>query len=411
MTFLPASGEVFAGRYRIDGRLGQGGHGAVFRAADLEGGGVVALKLLLPEQLDGVGRDRFRREAELGERLANPHSVRLHDWGEDAHGLPYIAFELLEGRSLGRFLEERGPQPPEVVARVARAMLEALADAHELGMIHRDIKPANVFLCDYAGSHDFVKVLDFGIAKRSGRDATQLTATDVVVGTARYMAPEQLRGEEVTPATDLYSVGLVMAEMLAGAPVFRGSTIEVCLAQVSSDPVPLSERVLSSSLGPAIVRATDKHPGRRFATARAMLEALPSATPRTLIDDPDGETAVMGPPPALAAVPTSTPAFQAPLGSSPVFAAVPTSAPVYPSVPPGSSPVFAAVPTSAPVYPSLPPGSLAPQRSSASGPWALGLVAAFLLLAALIAAGAWLVASPTTPEEPPPMPSARQRGR
>lgn len=389
MTFLPASGEVFAGRYRIDGRLGQGGHGAVFRAADLESGGVVALKLLLPEQLDGVGRDRFRREAELGERLANPHSVRLHAWGEDAHGLPYIAFELLEGRSLGRFLEERGAQPAEVVARVARAVLEALADAHELGMIHRDIKPANVFLCDYLGSHDFVKVLDFGIAKRSGRDATQLTATDVVVGTARYMAPEQLRGEEVTPATDLYSLGLVMAEMLAGAPVFRGSTIEVCLAQVSSDPVPLPERVLSSSLGPVIARATDKHPGQRFATARAMLAALSPATPRTLIDDPDGETVVMAPAPVL--VPTSNPAFQAPLGSSPVFAAVPTSASIFPSVP---------------------PGSLAPRRRSASGlSWALGLVTAFLLLAALIAAGARLVASPPSSEEPPPMPSARQRGR
>jgi len=401
MTLLPDAGDLFAGAYRVEGKLGRGGHGAVFRAQDLRRGGVVALKLLLPEQLDGVGRDRFRREAELGERMVSPHSVRLFAHGEDEHGQPYIAFELLEGQSLGHFIEARGVQPVEVVLRVARAVLDALAEAHELGMVHRDIKPANIFLCQYAGSSEFVKVLDFGIAKRSGRDATQLTEADVVIGTARYMAPEQLRGEEVSPATDLYSLGLLMAEMLVGQPVFLGSTIEVCLAQVSGERVPLPDAVRASPLGPAIERATAKDPARRYGSARAMLAALAAPSPRTLIDDPDGETVVMNP------------ELQRSAASSPVLAAVPISAP------PISATVHSAVPTSSPAYmvptsvppmpshPSLYPIHAAPPRRASGVLWGVGLVTALLLLAALVAAGAWLVSVERGEEPPPPMPSAR----
>lgn len=257
----------------------------MFRAVDGFLDTEVALKILLPEQLDGVGRDRFRREAELGERLTCPHSVRLHAHGEDELGMPYIAFELLEGQSLSSWLSERGPQTPESTARIARAALEALAEAHDLGMVHRDIKPANIHLCSYGGHADFVKVLDFGIAKRSARDATQLTAADVVVGTARYMAPEQLRGEEISPATDLYSLGLVMAELLAGEPVFRGTTIDVCIEQVSPRSVPLTASVRGSPLGALIARATDKDPGRRFQSARELLAALPVPGHRATLPD------------------------------------------------------------------------------------------------------------------------------
>ncbi|MBI3203343.1 MAG: protein kinase [Myxococcales bacterium] len=441
MTALPALGREFAGRYRVGERLGRGGHGAVFRASDRFLDTDVALKILLPEQLDGVGRDRFRREAELGERLTCPHSVRLHAHGEDEHGVPYIAFELLEGRSLSHWLAERGPQSAESTSRITRAALEALAEAHGLGMVHRDIKPGNIHLCTYRGETDFVKVLDFGIAKRSARDATQLTAADVVVGTARYMAPEQLRGDEISPATDLYSLGLVMAELLAGEPVFRGATIDVCIEQVSPRAVPLPEAVLSSPLAAVIARATDKEAARRFQSAGEMLAALPGAGHRiTLVDDEPtqvvdesqlepplggaGATLLYGPeavavgpsvvplssvtktvifgevPGSSAPVPTSTPPL------APVLAAVPPSNPPYSHVPASTAPgsaVRLSVPPSHPVYASQ--TSVASSPSSAS--WAVGIVAAVLLLGALIVAGAYLAMSAPPTEAPPPMPSAR----
>lgn len=452
MTALPTAGQLFAGRYRIVDRLGRGGHGAVFRAVDGFLDTEVALKILLPEQLDGVGRDRFRREAELGERLTCPHSVRLHAHGEDELGVPYIAFELLEGQSLSSWLSERGPQTPESTARIARAALEALAEAHDLGMVHRDIKPANIHLCSYGGHADFVKVLDFGIAKRSARDATQLTAADVVVGTARYMAPEQLRGEEISPATDLYSLGLVMAELLAGEPVFRGTTIDVCIEQVSPRSVPLTDSVRGSPLGALIARATDKDPGRRFQSARELLAALPVPGHRATLPDDEptqvvhesslehpadasggaledpprrGATVLYGEQPPVvgpSVVPQSSvgktlafgemPISAAPLATPlPVVAAVPSSNPVYAAVPTSlapSSSVMLSVPPSHPVYisrTSIAPSS--PRPASSALAWAIGIGAAVLLLGALIVAGAYLAATEPAPEAPPPLPSAR----
>ncbi len=456
MTALPAAGDTFADRYRVHDRLGQGGHGAVFRATDTFLDTDVALKILLPEQLDGVGRDRFRREAELGERLTSPHSVRIYGHGEDGNGVPYIAFELLEGSALSRHLADHGPLPLELVTQIARATLDALAEAHDLGMVHRDIKPANIYLCEYRGSADFVKVLDFGIAKRSDRNATQLTAADVVVGTARYMAPEQIRGDEISAATDLYSLGLVMAELLMAEPVFRGAIIDMCIEQVSARGVPLPQAVLASPLGAIIARATDKHPPARYRTAREMLAALPSSGPRTAFYDDEGPTQVVVAPAPMPQVPprpgatliygddsavAPTPAPAPAAATTLVFGVVPGSdAPIsvtaihspaasllaLPEVP-TSNPVIAAVPTSTPPFSaaslSIPPSHPAfSPRTSHSHPspgptdlarpvtsttWVLGILTAFVLLAALLAAGALLATSPQSAEAPPPMPSSR----
>src|SRR5262249_48733730 len=152
--------------------------------------------------------------------------------------------------------------------------LKALMEAHGLGFVHRDIKPSNIFLCEFSGEKDFVKVLDFGIAKSLYASA-MLTKTGMIVGTPNYMAPEQVAGADVTASADLYALGLLMAEALTGRPVFYGdSAFSICVAQLSEAPVPLPPEVLASPLGPVIARATQKRAAERFQSAAEMLTHL-----------------------------------------------------------------------------------------------------------------------------------------
>jgi serine/threonine-protein kinase len=265
-------GDVVAGRYRIDALVGQGGFGIVYRATQLNIGRTVALKMLLSEalaQADGLAR--FHREAQLAQRLEHPNTVRLYDFGETDAGLPFIAWEFLRGRPLDAVLLEEGGLSPARVARIAAQTLKALMEAHAMRIVHRDIKPSNIFLCEFSGESDYVKVLDFGIAKNTTSRAS-LTRPGSIVGTPNYMAPEQVSGGELSPASDLYSLGLVMAEALTGQGVFQNeSGLAVCMAQISDAPVPLSEGVRSSPLGQVIARATQKSPAARYASAGEML--------------------------------------------------------------------------------------------------------------------------------------------
>jgi len=216
-------GDVVAGRYRVEALLGRGGFGVVYQAVQLNMGRGVALKVLLAEALAHVeGFARFRHEAELAQRLSHPNTVRLYDFGETEAGLPFTAWELLRGRPLDATLRAERTLSPPRVARIGAQVLKSLMEAHEIGIVHRDVKPSNLFLCEFTGETDFVKVLDFGIAK-SLSNGPGLTRDGAILGTPSYMAPEQVAGEEVTPATDLYALGLVMAEALAGRPVFSGA--------------------------------------------------------------------------------------------------------------------------------------------------------------------------------------------
>ncbi|MEJ7734664.1 MAG: serine/threonine-protein kinase [Polyangiaceae bacterium] len=275
-------GHVIAGRYRIEGIVGEGGFGAVYRATQLNIGRTVALKVLQPDLVaQADSESRFTREAELAQRLEHPNTVRLFDFGRSEEGIPFIAFELLKGQPLDDRLKSQGPMPPATVARIATQMLKSLMEAHGLGVVHRDIKPANIFLCDYPGEPDFVKVLDFGIAKAlddgkpGGRGA--LTRVGTAIGTPNYMAPEQVGSGSIGPHTDVYSVGLVMAELLTGQLVFHGdSAVQICMDQLSQAPVPLLPEVLQSPLGGVIHRATQKAPDRRYASAAEMLRELES---------------------------------------------------------------------------------------------------------------------------------------
>jgi eukaryotic-like serine/threonine-protein kinase len=272
-------GRTVGGRYRIVERIGRGGHGEVHRAQQLPLGRDVALKLLSPEAYAGEGPERFVREASLVQALDHPNTVRLYDFGIDDAGFPFMAFELLRGRTLEQEIE-KGPLPPDRVARIATQILKALMDAHARGIIHRDIKPSNVFLVDFAGEKDFVKVLDFGVARRAVESTTQpkITSDGQIVGTPAYMAPEQVKDEPIGPSTDLYSLGLVIAEALSGEMVVRGSSeAAIWMKQASSAPIDVPPRVLASAFGPVVLTATNKDPTKRYASAAEMLRAVEQA--------------------------------------------------------------------------------------------------------------------------------------
>jgi hypothetical protein len=267
-----------AGRFRVEALIGEGGYGAVFRATEVDRGRAVALKVLFAHAAARDGLPRFLREADLARRLSHPNTVRVLDFGRAEDGAPWLAFELLEGRTLDAALRAEGALAPARVARIGAQVLKSLMEAHAAGIVHRDVKPANVFLTRFEGEPELVKVLDFGIAKGAGLGA--LTAPGEVVGTAAYMAPEQLLGA-ATFASDLYALGLTMAEALSGRRVFaQPSAAEVASAQLAPEPVPLSPEVLGSPLARVIARATQKQAAARYASAAEMLAELePVAAP------------------------------------------------------------------------------------------------------------------------------------
>ncbi len=271
---VPKPGLVVAGRYRLEENIGHGGYSLVFRATELRLNREVALKLLSKDTVDAAGHERFRREAELARQLQHPNTVRLLDFELEADPMPFIVYELLSGLNLAQLLKRDGALPEQRVVRLVTQILKSLMESHAVGVIHRDVKPGNIFVCTYAGEPDFVKVLDFGIAKTVGHDALQLTANGMLVGTPRYMPPDQIRRLPPKPSMDLYAVGIMMAEMLAGKPVIGGSAADACLVQLSDDPIPLPPPALESRLAPVIQKAVEKDPARRYQLANSMLEDL-----------------------------------------------------------------------------------------------------------------------------------------
>jgi serine/threonine protein kinase len=315
-------GDVVAGRYRIEELVGRGGFGAVYRATQLNLGRAVALKVLLPELFIGRGSERFYREAELAQRLEHPNSVRLYDFGRTDQGIPYIVWEFLRGRSLEQLILSQGPLSATRVARVGAQVLKALMEAHALGIVHRDIKPSNIMLCDFAGESDFVKLLDLGVAKQLSEpsDARALTEAGHLVGTPSYMAPELVLAGNVTPKTDLYALGLTLADSLAGTQTVQGSSfLEICMRQAAPEPVALSQSVLGSPLAGVIQRAVQKDPALRYDSAQEMLRDIDALalSSRDLAYQPTGiatlsqplppQPSMMSTPPAVAATASHPP--------------------------------------------------------------------------------------------------------
>ncbi len=278
------AGTLFEGRYRIQSVLGQGGFAIVYLAKD--GDLSVALKVLqLP---DRDARARFQREVEVVAQLHDRHTVQLFDHGSCDDGTLYAVFEHVPGQDLSELLASRGRLEPDVVAHIARQVLQSLREAHRLGILHRDIKPANIRVFEFKGDPHSVKVLDFGIARPTQSDQPALTAAGELVGTPRYMAPEHLRERELTPAADLYSVGLVMLEMLAGSATLHGAGLGDQLERMRSGhlfSVP-SAGGGGAALAAVITRCLEPRPEARFQSADEAIAALRPGKPSPAPEPP-----------------------------------------------------------------------------------------------------------------------------
>src|ERR687885_1841955 len=257
---------LFDGRYKILRKLGAGGMANVYLAEDQELGRRVAIKILNERHAnDEQFVERFRREAKNAAGLSHANIVSIFDRGE-AEGTYYIAMEYLDGRSLKEMITKRGPAPINVAVEYARQILAALRFAHRTGLVHRDIKPHNV-LVDSEGR---LKVTDFGIA-RSG--TSQMTEEGSIIGTAQYLSPEQAKGAPVDQRSDLYSVGVVLYELLTGVVPFTGDTpVEIAMKHLSAMPEPPSSHrgEIPRELDKIVMRALAKDPHERYQTAEEM---------------------------------------------------------------------------------------------------------------------------------------------
>ncbi len=264
-------GQVLGGRYRLVELLGSGGMATIYRATDTGLGRDVALKLLRPEYLrDPDFSSRFRQEAQAAASLSHPNIVHVYDYGEDPSG-PYIVMELIDGEDLASILRRSGALPPRQVARIGAGVARALAAAHARGLVHRDIKPGNVLI----GADGAVKVADFGIARAVAE--AQVTLPGTTLGSVHYFSPEQARGEPATAASDIYSLGIVLYEMLTGARPFEGdSAASVALARLTG-PIPDPAAVRPSvptDLASITRRALALDPKDRWPSAAVMADAL-----------------------------------------------------------------------------------------------------------------------------------------
>jgi serine/threonine protein kinase len=292
----PQMGAVLAGAYRIVDTIAIGGSGTVYHAEKLDSGDSVAVKLMHAEHPEGdVERKRFSREAEIIKQLAHQHVVRVLDYGHSADGMPFLVFPLLEGRTLKERLQDDGGLSWAEVGRLSIQTLSALDRAHRLGIVHRDIKPANMFLCK-SPVGESVKILDFGLARAVQVIAgAELTRTGAVLGTPRYMAPEQVRGEAVGQTADIYSFGLVMCEMLLGHPLVRAAAeLDVYMVHGADKPLELPVDVMRTPFAAVIRRAVAKPLEVRYRSAGQMLADLRAIADlmnkdRMLIASPDME--------------------------------------------------------------------------------------------------------------------------
>jgi beta-lactam-binding protein with PASTA domain/predicted Ser/Thr protein kinase len=266
--------RVLAGRYEIEGLLGQGGMARVFRGTDRVLGRTVAIKVLSPQFAgDDQFVTRFRREAQAAAALNQPNIVSVYDTGSqgDVH---FIVMEYVEGRTLRDAIRGDGPLMPDRAAEIGQAVARALASAHEAGLVHRDIKPGNIMLT----RDGEVKVMDFGIARTSTGDT--LTQTAAILGTASYLSPEQAQGMTVDARSDIYSLGCVLYEMLTGRPPFTGdSPVSIAYKHVKEDPVPPSRlnADVPPSMDAVVMKTMAKNPANRYQTAEELREDLERA--------------------------------------------------------------------------------------------------------------------------------------
>src|SRR5712691_812552 len=285
----PMLGQTLDEKYRLDAQLGIGGMGTVYRARHLLIDRPVAVKVLNPRFVeDEAARTRFQREARAAGRLQHTNAVTVTDFGQTQDGYVYIVMELLEGRTLRDILAKEAPLDAARSVSLMLQVSDAVAAAHQAGIIHRDLKPANIFIVQRAEVPSLVKVLDFGIAKLAAESLEEdevkaLTQVGAMIGTPRYMSPEQCNGAELTPAADVYSLGVILYEMLTGTVPFSGSS-PLAIAMKHTSETPRNPREFVSTIPPAleelVLHTLEKRPQDRPANAAEFRKQLLATTER-----------------------------------------------------------------------------------------------------------------------------------
>ncbi len=380
-----SEGTVIRGKYRILEKVGQGGMGSVYKAFHVLFGELRALKVINPDLLsDQMFVKRFKQEAVIARKLDHPNAVRVDDIDEAEDGRPFMVMEYIEGESLKSRIQARGSLPVPMVCSISRQVAAALNAAHKLGMVHRDIKPANIVLIQ-SPQGEQAKVLDFGIARfrdgKSGESSEMtLTGTGVVIGTPQYMSPEQAMGKrsgELDGRSDLYSLGVVMYQMLTGELPFKAdTTMELLLAHINTPPRPILEARPELKIPPevaqAVMRCLEKKPDQRPVDGAALIEELGRAAGITT------ET-LAAPAPAVPPLEAATPAYKT--GTS--VTAPTASASVTAAWTAATSPTVAATVEATPAAPTsqaaIPPTTTTGSKGLR---WAVGLLAAALVLLA-----------------------------
>ncbi|HXN33339.1 MAG TPA: protein kinase [Polyangiaceae bacterium] len=329
-------GQTLGGKYKVIRLIGEGGMGAVYEGEQPLGTAKrkVAIKTLHPHlSRDPKIKARFEREVGTLAELEHPNTIQVYDFGASADGILYIVMEFLQGKSLASLLESEGAMPPLRVERIMRQIGGSLEEAHGRGIVHRDLKPDNVVLVDRAGKKDFVKVLDFGIAKRSHEvdsGEQKLTQQGMVLGTPPYMSPEQFTGRPIDARSDIYSLGVMAYEMLTGRLPFHANTAwEWATQHMTQAPIPIESLAeglrAPEAMRRAIHRALAKAPVERFQVVGEFVEAFGGAS------SAQGALAV---PTEAAAAPRQKTEMGAPLDASLAFGGAGASAPMgQPAVP------------------------------------------------------------------------------
>jgi serine/threonine-protein kinase len=384
-------GQTLGGKYRVVKLLGEGGMGAVYEGEQQLGTTKrrVAIKTLHPHlSRDPKVKARFEREVGTIAELEHPNTIQVYDFGSTPEGILYIVMEFLQGRSLADLLEKEGALPPERALRIVQQICGSLGEAHGRGIVHRDLKPDNVVLVERAGQKDFVKVLDFGIAKRSkeeDKDEQKLTQQGTVLGTPPYMSPEQFTGQPVDARSDVYSLGVMAYEMLTGRLPFRANTAwEWASQHMTQPPIPI-ESMAEGMRAPepmrnAVRRALAKSVDQRLQTVKEFADAFSGAVPSPPVSaaSPSRAKTELGAPLDVAA------AFGAPAGpgAAPPLAGPPQALPGYTPAAPGYTPVGGNVAFPTPAAIPQPP----PREARGGGGRTLLLASAGLIAVASVVA-------------------------